>query len=147
MTRFTILSTLMLVAVAFSTGCQSHDTKSMAAVPPPAPNGPPIAANNANLYDPQLGPGTTSSVPPITVVDSTPIPVLPPAQQDAEIVTLGSPLTTSATSSSYTVRRGDTLWRIASNKYGNGQKWKDIINANPGLTPQSLRIGQTINLP
>lgn len=147
MKRFSILSTLMLVAVAFATGCQSHDSKSMAAVPPPAQNGPPIAANNTNLYDSQPGATNFSSVPPVTVVDATPVPALPPAQQGVETVTLGAPLNTTSTSSSYTVQRGDTLWRIASNKYGNGQKWRDIINANPGLSPQSLRVGQTINLP
>jgi len=53
----------------------------------------------------------------------------------------------SATGNTYTIKKGDTLWRIASTKYGSGKKWHEIADANPGLSPSTLRVGETITLP
>jgi len=53
----------------------------------------------------------------------------------------------SAGSGQYTVKAGDTLYHIALVHYGTGRDWKKILAANPGLTPQTLRVGQTIVLP
>jgi nucleoid-associated protein YgaU len=47
----------------------------------------------------------------------------------------------------YTVRKGDTLWSIAKQQYGDGQRWKDILDANPGLIPEKLPVGKQIVLP
>ncbi|GAA0722342.1 hypothetical protein GCM10008905_13730 [Clostridium malenominatum] len=44
----------------------------------------------------------------------------------------------------YTIRTGDTLNRIAS---GYNTTAQDIINANPGINPNSLRVGQVICVP
>ena len=53
----------------------------------------------------------------------------------------------SALAHTYTVRSGDTLQRIASRLYGDAQRWRDIAEANPGLDPRRLRVGQMIKLP
>ena len=53
----------------------------------------------------------------------------------------------AASSNSYTIKKGDTLWAIAASHYGDGKKWHEIADANPGLSPSSLRVGQTITLP
>lgn len=47
----------------------------------------------------------------------------------------------------YTVKKGDTLFSIAKSRYGNGNQWQRIAAANPGLTPQNLKAGQTITIP
>jgi 5'-nucleotidase len=47
----------------------------------------------------------------------------------------------------YTVKRGDTLYKIANQRYGDGKQWQRIVSANPGLDPAKLRVGQTIMLP
>jgi nucleoid-associated protein YgaU len=52
-----------------------------------------------------------------------------------------------AAGADYVVQKGDTLEGIARAKLGDGQKWKSIVELNPGLKPESLKIGQTIKLP
>ena len=53
----------------------------------------------------------------------------------------------AATGGSYTVKKGDTLYSIAKSHYGNGNQYTKIVSANPGLSPQKLKVGQTITLP
>jgi nucleoid-associated protein YgaU len=48
---------------------------------------------------------------------------------------------------SYVVKKGDTLYGISRSHYGDGKQWQKIAAANPGLTPSSLKVGQTITLP
>lgn len=47
----------------------------------------------------------------------------------------------------YTIRQGDTLFSIAKSRYGDGKQWTRIVQANPGLTPEKLKVGQTITIP
>jgi nucleoid-associated protein YgaU len=69
------------------------------------------------------------------VYDSTPAPM----QASAAPAVAGS--------GNYTVKKGDTLFSIAKSRYGNGNQYTKIVAANPGLSPQSLKAGQTINIP
>jgi len=52
-----------------------------------------------------------------------------------------------ASRDSYKVKKGDTLFAIAKAQYGDGKKWERIVAANPGLTPGTLRAGQTLTIP
>jgi len=45
------------------------------------------------------------------------------------------------------VRRGDTLWRIAADSLGDGERWREILALNPPLRTTALAIGATIRLP
>ena len=51
----------------------------------------------------------------------------------------------------YKVKQGDSLWKIAARRVGNGKASayvKEIVAATPGLTkPELVRAGQTIILP
>jgi len=55
--------------------------------------------------------------------------------------------TSSATTANYTVKKGDTLYRIAKDRYGDGKQWQKIASANPGVTASTLRVGQTLVIP
>lgn len=49
----------------------------------------------------------------------------------------------------YTVQKGDTLWAISSEHYGNGAKYEAIFEANkPMLThPDKIYPGQVLRVP
>lgn len=55
--------------------------------------------------------------------------------------------TATATKRVYSVMKGDTLWSISKRQYGDGQRWQEIVKANPGLDPTKLSVGQKIILP
>jgi LysM repeat protein len=58
-----------------------------------------------------------------------------------------APQTAAPAGDTYTIRKGDTLWSIATRYYNDGKRWKDIVSINPGLDPTKLRVGQQIVLP
>ena len=46
-----------------------------------------------------------------------------------------------------TIRSGDTLTSIAARTLGDGNKWQQLLDANPKIDPRSLRVGGTIRIP
>ena len=57
------------------------------------------------------------------------------------------PASAIASGSKYTVKKGDTLYHIAKDKYGDGKQWQRIASANPGVSPSSLKVGQVLVMP
>ncbi len=47
----------------------------------------------------------------------------------------------------HTIQSGDTLFKIALKYYDNGNQSNLIQNANPGLDPSNLKIGQQLQIP
>jgi len=45
---------------------------------------------------------------------------------------------------SYVIKAGDTFWKLAQER---GTPFEIFMSANPGVVPESLQIGQQINLP
>ena len=75
-------------------------------------------------------------------------PAFSPAPAAIEPQPLAGPMpSVPSMQASYVIKKNDTLWSIAKQVYGNGQRWQDILAANPGLDPKKLRVGQTIALP
>lgn len=58
-------------------------------------------------------------------------------------------VSTGVTMESYKVVAGDTLSRIAGKVYGDSKRWPEIYDANRASlpTPQSLKLGQTLQIP
>lgn len=47
----------------------------------------------------------------------------------------------------YTVAGGDSLWLIAQRMYGDGTRHTAIAEANPGVDPTGLQVGQRLVIP
>jgi LysM repeat protein len=56
------------------------------------------------------------------------------------------PAATTATYITYTVKKGDSLWKIASKLLGNGNKYKQIQSAN-NINGTLIRVGQKLKIP
>jgi nucleoid-associated protein YgaU len=106
----------------------------------------------------QTGPVTTvepepTTLQPIPPADAAPATYPPPAPAAGtpapgrfETVSSAAPAPAGNT---YTVQKGDTLWSIAQRFLGDGHRWREIIDVNPGLDPDpsKLKVGQVIVLP
>lgn len=47
---------------------------------------------------------------------------------------------------SYTVRKGDTLWDVACRFYGDGTRWGELAERNGVADPRKLQIGKVLAL-
>ncbi len=125
---------LTLALVATGLGCAS---KKAAAVEGPIINDSVTDVDVAPMppQEPEMAySGTLDVAAPAPAVET---PVVTEAPAAAE----------NAAASTYTVKRGDTLFSIAREVYGNGGQWQRIASANPGLSPSSLKAGTTIAIP
>jgi 5'-nucleotidase len=95
----------------------------------------------------------SSSPAPAPVVVAPVQPVVQPVQP---VVSDTAPVATNAAVASatpaiagntYTIQKGDTLFKIARAKYGNPSAVNKIKAANPGLDANHIKVGQKINLP
>jgi nucleoid-associated protein YgaU len=89
-----------------------------------------------------IRPAVTSAVaapaqpvaPPVTVSPVQPKRIVPAA-----------PVTTQHTVS---VQRGDSLWKLAQQNLGSGNRWPELAAVNPGIVnPNQIRTGAQLNLP
>lgn len=67
-------------------------------------------------------------------------------QIKAEVKQEAPKQTTTATFTTYTVQKGDSLWKIARKQLGNGNKYKLIQSAN-NLKGDLIRVGQQLKIP
>jgi len=125
--KYAALAALLLSSM--TAGCNSSWNpfrKKEVAPEPPIVN---VATmDNTGLGSDSIRPDTDA--PPPIAIPSAPFIVAPPVDE-----------------SSYTIQKKDTLWSIAVRYLGDGQRYRDILAANPGLDAKKLPIGKTINLP
>ena len=133
MKRTTIGMVALLAVAMVTVGCSSNKGNKNGAM-----------ATNPGVTD-------VSITPTPLAVEPTPQPLQPVVSDTPTIAPAPAPVaaapTRSAASGKYTVQKGDTLWKIATVNYGNGNQWQRIASANPGLTPATLKAGQTIMIP
>ena len=67
--------------------------------------------------------------PPAPVFKPTPPAAEPEAT--AAKATPAVPVMPGKPDDTYTIQKGDTLFRIAKDRYGDGTMWQKIVNANP----------------
>ncbi len=115
-----------------------------------------LDANKSVLSDPRkLHAGMKLTIPPLKAApavgladSSAPAPALSAtAPAPAAPAPAAAPKTAAART--YTVQKGDTLFRIAKKVYNDGAKWKDIQAANPDKTrdQRSLHAGVVLVIP
>ena len=110
-------------------------------LPPLNPPGGPVTGGPSFSQTPP-GPGAApfSNVPPANPPQFGQLPG--PAAQPVE------PATPSTTESkTHTVASGEFLGDIAMKYYGSAKAWKKIQDANPGLDPKNLKVGQKLVIP
>lgn len=59
----------------------------------------------------------------------------------------GGPTTLNASEKTHIVAAGETLGEISQKYYGSGKYWKKIVEANAGLDPKSIKVGQKLIIP
>jgi 5'-nucleotidase len=123
----------ILAIVLLAAGCQSNGSSSA------------MSPSSTPVTDVSMTPAPITTATPAAY---TPAPVqtpatVTPAMDTAPVLASGA----SSTGTTYKVKAGDTLWKLAATHYGNGNQWKKIADANPGLTPSTLKVGQTITIP
>ncbi|MEX2283342.1 MAG: D-alanyl-D-alanine carboxypeptidase/D-alanyl-D-alanine-endopeptidase [Gemmatimonadota bacterium] len=101
-----------------------------------------LAAFDRGMEDTETAAGVTAPA----VTGSTPIPAPPATNVPGRSATATKPTATKtpAAARTYTIRKGDTLDRIARTQ---GTTVKALQAANPGLNPRRLMPGKKIKLP
>lgn len=97
-----------------------------------------------------IGPPRTPPADDTVVVMGKPIPpqhTPTPLMPKPEVSSGVRPSGTAPGPRRYTVRPGDTLSEIAARELGSAQLWTVIVEANPGLDPDRLRVGGTVRIP
>ncbi|MFB7146582.1 5'-nucleotidase C-terminal domain-containing protein [Agrobacterium deltaense] len=79
---------------------------------------------------------------------ATPAPAAPAATAPAATApATATPAAAAAAASKYVVEKGDSLWKIAAEKYGDGALWSRIAKANTLKHPNHIEIGEELELP
>lgn len=72
------------------------------------------------------------------------------ANQEGAGVKTTSPAANPPAATTYTVKSGDSLWKIAQKQLGDGSRWREIYDLNRdtiGSNPNLIYAGQVYNMP
>lgn len=92
---------------------------------------------------------TVSTAPPrdASATPQRSMDTLMPEAPVEEAPTTGVPVAPVPSGTMHLVTAKDTLWSLAARYLGDGQRWQEIVKANPGLNPNALPVGKTIVIP
>ena len=102
-----------------------------------APAKPAAPAPAATAPAPAAAPTPAAPAPTTT---TTPAPAATAPASPA-------PAAAAAAVSKYVVAKGDSLWKIAAEKYGDGSLWTRIAKANTLRQPNHIEVGEELELP
>jgi nucleoid-associated protein YgaU len=123
------------------------------AAPHFAPYRPPVKRS------PFARPRIFTAAPPMIAPSRPPAARLAPAQPPAPVAPTIAPLNPAkrdvvptvipnVVPAVVTVKRGDSLWKLAEEHLGHGLRWHDLVSANPSiLDPNHITAGSQIVLP
>lgn len=98
-------------------------------------------------------PAVSDTAPPNIIADDAKTEVVIDAEPvvDAGAVDTGAVKEVDHTSEfqTYTVQKGDTLWKISHKFYGTGKDWRKIYQANSTIlsNPDKVKAGSQIRIP
>ena len=93
-------------------------------------------------------PAATAPAPAATPAPAAPAATAPAATAPAATApATATPAAAAAAASKYVVEKGDSLWKIAAEKYGDGALWSRIAKANTLKHPNHIEIGEELELP
>lgn len=151
-----------LAAAGLMVGCQAQP-KQAAPSSGTAPSASvldvsaPRTVHQPSVYE--ISPSVPRAATPVAyAAPASATPAYLPPDADANYVApAGSPAPTPgpvitarpnrSSARTYVVKKGDTLFRIAKEHYGSGGQWRRITEANPGLSPATLKAGQKLVMP
>jgi len=126
-------------------------------VAPPKQPAAPAAPAPATTAQAPAAPAPAAPAPakpaPATPAPATPAPSAPaqatpaPATPAAPSTTTPSAPAAATAAAKYVVTKGDSLWKIAEEKYGKGIDWKKIAEANELRRPNHIEIGEELTIP
>src|SRR5258708_4302067 len=101
-------------------------------------------ANANNIINPtKIKVGTKLIIPMPTISAPTPTPKPQISSEAASTSRTGMEINNQT----YTVVKGDNLWKISVQIYGNGYKWIQIANANHLHNPNLIHSGNVFIIP
>jgi nucleoid-associated protein YgaU len=98
-----------------------------------------------NWVDITVANGLNSNI--IEVGQKLVIPDVSPKQPTSTIKVAAVVKVTPISSNTYTVVKGDCLWKIAVNAYGDGFRWVEIAKVNKLVNPGLIHPGNVLTLP
>ncbi|WP_312809624.1 5'-nucleotidase C-terminal domain-containing protein, partial [Agrobacterium cavarae] len=118
--------------------------------PPKQPAAPaPAAPAPATTAQAPAAPAPAAPAPaapaPATPAPATPAPST--AAPAAPSTTTPSAPAAATAAAKYVVTKGDSLWKIAEEKYGKGIDWKKIAEANELRRPNHIEVGEELTIP
>ena len=111
----------------------------------PTPGEQPVVKDSSTARPTTLPAVTTPAKP--TPAVATPPRSSDTTRQDSLAARVHNAPKPKSQATKYTIERGDYLYTIAQDHYEDGMYWTYIRDANPGIDPDHLRIGQEIVLP
>ena len=143
---FTILAVhLVLLFALLMAGCKKtaeqakNDVTADTGAPVPPPFDPSVPPAGSN---PPASVAPTGTAPLVT--SSTSTPPLPPPIEQPKVDSAPAPSSNLAEGTEHTIIKGESFYTL-SKKYNVSTR--AIVNANPGVDPARLKIGQKVKIP
>jgi nucleoid-associated protein YgaU len=109
------------------------------------PNEPAIP--NTPAEAPAPAPTIANESPAPAAPTQPEVAAAPPAEPTVQPTSPSSDVLGPTKERTHVIREGETLSSISAVAYGTPNQYPAIVRANPGLDPNRLKVGTTINLP